>query len=169
MDEKIVYNKFMIVSKNYNVRKLNKSDIDLIYTLCQSNPDYYLYLNEILTKEMILDDLHCVPKGFSKENKYFVGYFYENQLIAILDYLIGYPNSNKIFIGLFMLNSSFQRKGMGRFIIKEFIQYYSSYSIQLAWLTNNIPAEKFWTNLGFKPIKQTTSQDGKKVILACFN
>lgn len=75
MDEKIVYNKFMIVSKNYNVRKLNKSDIDLIYTLCQSNPDYYLYLDEILTKEMILDDLHCVPKGFSKENKYFVGYF----------------------------------------------------------------------------------------------
>ena len=34
MNEKIVYNKFMIVSKNYNVRKLNESDIDLIYTLC---------------------------------------------------------------------------------------------------------------------------------------
>lgn len=68
-----------------------------------------------------------------------------------------------------MMDASIQRKGMGRFIIKEFIQYYSSYSIQLAWLTNNIPAEKFWTNLGFKPIKQTKSQDGKEVILACFN
>ena len=71
----IVYNNYMIVSNNFTIRKLNESDIDLIYTLCQSNPDYYLYLNEILTKEMILDDLHCVPKGFSKENKYFVGYF----------------------------------------------------------------------------------------------
>ena len=100
--------------------------------------------------------------GFSKENKYFVGYFYENQLIAILDYLIGYPNSNTIFIGLFMVDASFQRKGMGRFIIKEFIQYYSSYSIQLAWLTNNIPAEKFWANLGLSLLNKQKAKMVRK-------
>ncbi len=51
------------------------------------------------------------------KDKFFVGVYKDNNLVAILDYITNFPKENSIYIGLFMLDKSIQNKGIGSEII----------------------------------------------------
>lgn len=151
----------------FTVKPLDETNIDHIYSLCLSNPFYYECLHQTCTKEMIIEDLHALPPGKALKDKYFLGYFKENQLIAVMDSIEGYPTKEDMYIGFFMVDSKYQKKGIGQTIIQEFIDSCQDYnSIQLAWLIDNKKVASFWKKLGFKEIKRTFSIDHKEVISA---
>lgn len=45
------------ISKNYQVRRLGRDDVDAIYELCRENRIFYRYHEPFVTKESILDDM----------------------------------------------------------------------------------------------------------------
>lgn len=63
------------ISKNYQVRRLGRDDVDAIYELCRENQIFYRYHEPFVTKESILDDMEALPPGKSREDKYYVGFF----------------------------------------------------------------------------------------------
>lgn len=60
------------ISKNYQVRRLDRDDVDAIYELCRENRIFYRYHEPFVTKESILDDMEALPPGKSREDKYYV-------------------------------------------------------------------------------------------------
>lgn len=156
-------------SKTYSVRKLNTTDIDSIFTLCRGNPMYYEYCPPEVTRESIAEDMAALPPGVTNENKYYVGYWDGEKLVAVMDLIDGYPNAETVFIGFFMMDVGIQGKGIGTKIIEELVEYLRKCgykSIQLAWVKGNPQAEHFWKKNGMQVIKETNSTAAESVLLA---
>ena len=107
------------LSRIYRVRRLRDSDADEILDLCRGNVQYYQYCEAEATREQIMSDLHIAPPGVAPESKYYLGFYDENGLLAVMDLIDGFPEGNMAFIGFFMINIAAQGKGAGSDIIRE--------------------------------------------------
>lgn len=136
----------------YQVRKLNEKDVDLIYELCSSNPQFYEYHPPFVTRESILKDMKALPPGKDYTDKYFVGFWDGELLIAIMDLILGYPRDKTAYIGLFMVDGGCQGRGVGRGIIEEAAVQLAAEGftcIRLAIDEGNPQSEAFWSKNGF--------------------
>lgn len=113
----------LLFSKKYYVRKLQKNDIDQIYDLCSKNYLYYQYRPPYVTRKSIESDMVALPDNVDFKDKYYVGYFKNEKLIAVLDLIDGYPKKDILFIGFFMMDISIQKNGVGSAIVNELIDY----------------------------------------------
>ena len=106
-------------STQYNVRYMSDSDADEILAFCLQNEQYYRYCGKQPSRELILRDLHITPPNTPAEAKYYVGYYEENNLVAVMDLIDGYPDNETAFIGFFMAAAPYQGRGTGTAIISE--------------------------------------------------
>lgn len=142
------------LSASYDVRKIVKEDLPEVLSLCLENPGYYQYCPSAATLESLEQSLHDLPPGKSHEDKYFLGFYQNKQLIAVMDLICGYPHHHIAFIGFFMVNRSCQGLGVGTAIISECSAHLRGigYSkIRLAYVENNSQAKAFWRKNNFIP------------------
>lgn len=140
------------LSLQYNVRKLTADDVDSIYELSVENPMFYQYCPPFVTKESILEDMKALPPRTSYEDKFYVGFFKGEKLIAVMDLIFNFPDTQTAFIGLFMMSKAEQGKGIGSGIIREcghFIQSQGYSFIRLGFAKGNPQSEAFWKKNGF--------------------
>ena len=151
------------LSSIYHVRKLDKEDIKMIYEFCKSNTQYYEYCKKNPSIELIEKDLSITPPNIPIEQKYYIGFFDHNSLIAIMDLIDGYPNKDTAFIGFFMMNKKVQGIGVGSKIIFETLTYLKNFGFnrcQLGIDKENPQSNHFWRKNGFKIIKEIENEDG---------
>lgn len=141
------------LSTIYKVKKLTVTDMDLILTLCKGNPLFYEYHPPIATKKSILADMYALPPQSEEKDKYYIGFFNYDHLIAIMDLILGYPNENTVYIGFFMMHSALQGIGLGSKLIEECIVCLSKVgfcNIELAVDKGNPQSRHFWMKRNFK-------------------
>lgn len=151
------------LSAEYKIRKLNDGDIEKIYELSVGNPMFYEYCPPYVTKESIQEDMTVLPPNTDQKNKYYIGYFMENKLIAVMDLIMNYPDNKTVFIGLFMLNHKYQGKGIGTKIIKDCSSCFQNmdyHYMRLAYAKGNIQSEKFWLKNAFLKTGEEVEKDG---------
>ena len=157
------------ISNKYNVRRLDGSDVNTVLELCSKNTLYYQYCPPLITKEGVIQDMEVLPPGKTKSDKYYLGYFENDVLIAVLDLITGYPNESTAYIGLFMLDIKVQGQGIGTKIIEELCEYLKNTGFQrveLAWVKGNLQSEKFWIKNNFNDIGERSSNAAEHVIAA---
>lgn len=108
-----------LLSKSYTVRKLDEADVDAIFELMRKNEIFYKYHPPFVTKESILEDMKALPPQKSYEDKYYIGFFEDETLVANMDLILSYPTEQIAFIGFFMTDVQYQNKGIGSKIIGE--------------------------------------------------
>ena len=153
-------NKF---SKNYNVRKLNYNDVEMIYSFCKSNTQYYEYCGKEPSIELIERDLEITPPDFPIEQKYYVGFFERDNLVAIMDLEDGYPDEDYAYIGFFMMNSELQGNGIGTQIISEIFEYLRKLGFRKCMLgidKDNPQSNHFWKRNGFEVVREVVQEEG---------
>lgn len=158
-------NKF---SNQYSVRFLKENDIDLVIDICNGNPLFYEYTIARPTKENLLEDMRLTPPGIDLKDKYYVGYFDNETLVAVLDLIDGWPSKKVAYIGFFMMNHSYQGKNIGSSIIKELSIYLKSLNVKylrLAMDDGNPQSLHFWHKNGFELVKSVTTDEGIKHVL----
>ena len=99
----------------------------------------------------------ALPDNVDFRDKYYVGYFKDEKLIAVLDLIDGYPKKDVVFIGFFMIDISVQKNGVGSAIVNELIKYLKTLEykeVRLGWINGNPQAEHFWIKNVFCPIKE---------------
>lgn len=141
-----------LFSKAYEVRQLSVLDVDGIVSLCSKNELYYRYCPPFVTKESILEDMRALPPGKEYPDKYYVGYFNGENLVAVMDLIMKYPDEKTAFIGFFMVDYFVQNTGIGSKLIGELCSYLPSVGmsyIRLCWVEGNPQAEHFWHKNGF--------------------
>ena len=151
------------LSQRYDVRKLNFDDVEMIYTFCKRNTQYYEYCGKEITIELIENDLEITPPGIPIEQKYYIGFFDNNKLVAIMDLIDGYPDSDYVYIGFFMMNCELQGIGIGSVIISDTFEYLRGQGFQKCQLgidKDNPQSNHFWKKNGFEVIKEVPIEDG---------
>ena len=145
------------LSTRYNVYKLDDSDVDRILDLCKGNPQYYRYTEAEPTRKEILKDLHITPPGIAASEKYYIGFYKNKELIAVMDLIDGYPKTEIAYIGFFMMNKKYQGEQIGTAIIDEVQDYLRSNgktAIRLGIDKGNPQSTYFWKRNGFEVISE---------------
>ncbi len=151
------------------VRCLGKSDIAEIFSLCCKNPQYYKHCPPFVTEQSIVDDMQALPPGKDYSDKYYVGYFDGDKLIAVMDFIMAYPDEKTAFIGFFMTDVSVQNAGVGSGMIDELCRYLKSIGlsrVKLGWVSSNSQAMNFWKKNGFKETGITYDTENYTVTVA---
>ncbi len=87
-------------SNRYQVRKLADADLEQVLALYQTNPLYFEHFPPLPSLESLANDLVDCPSGKELSDKYFLGFWDKERLVAILDLIDGYPTAEIAYIGL---------------------------------------------------------------------
>ena len=158
-----------LFSNDYTVRRLGKADVADIYSLCSKNRLYYQYCPPFVTEQSILDDMKALPPNKEMCDKYYIGYYKGEKLIAVMDFIMAYPDEKTGFIGFFMTAASIQNTGIGSGIIDDLCRYLTEIrlsSVRLGWVKGNPQAEHFWRKNNFKETGITYDTDHYTVVVA---
>lgn len=152
------------LSKKYRVSKLGEKDIPAILKVCEGNPQYYAYCPPAVSAESIRQDMRALPPGKELQDKYYLGFWDGEILIAVLDLILEYPNKDTAFIGFFMMNQDMQGKGVGSDIVEEICTHLKEQflAVRLGYVKGNPQSEHFWKKNGFLPtgvISKTEAYD----------
>ena len=155
-------------SKMFAVRKMYKKDAELIYAMTSKNLQYYEYCGRMNTLEDIYTDLVITPPGLERKDKYYVGFFEEEKLVAVMDLEDGFPDKVTAYIGFFMMNIEYQGKGIGTQLIAELFAYLKGVGfekVQLGYDKGNPQSSHFWKKQKFQDIREV-QQDGGIIVAA---
>ncbi len=145
------------LSASCQVRFLRSEDVDAIYDLSCGNQIFYQYHPPFVTKESIMEDMDALPPGKGYEDKFYIGFFSDQRLIAVMDLILGYPEEQMAWIGLFMMDVCCQGKGIGSRIIQECLRYLKELGfekVQLGVDKGNPQSSHFWQKNGFCPVTE---------------
>ncbi len=155
------------MSSHFLVKQFTEEDILSIYEFCRRNPTYYHYLMTRPTVANIKDVFAELPPNKTLADKLFLGFYSENHLISLMDFVVGYPDAHTVFIGWFMMNKEYQGKGTGTEIITEFLSYLKEESftyVELGYIKGNRESEQFWIKNNFKPTGVEARKDKYTII-----
>lgn len=157
------------LSSGYLVRRLGENDIEDIFALCRKNELYYKYCPPFVTRRSIADDMKALPPRKEASDKYYLGYYDGDKLIAVMDLIMGFPDEKTAFIGFFMTDTSVQKAGIGSGIIRDLcagLRDMGLTGIRLGWVKENPQAEHFWRKNGFLKTGVTYDTDNYTVVVA---
>ena len=156
------------LSSCYAVRALGAPDAKSVLRLCQGNTQYYRYCGMQPTLQQVLRDLQILPEGVERSRKHFVGFFDREDMVAVLDCVEAYPDSESAYIGFFMMNHRLQGRGIGSAVISGVAGYLQSIGVKrlrLAIARDNPQATHFWFKNGFEVV-QEVEMDGWTALVA---
>lgn len=145
------------------VRVLTDTDVAAIVALCKENPLYYQYCPPFVTENSIRADMKALPPRKTMEDKYYLGFFEGNLLVAVMDLILGFPNDETAFVGFFMMNKQFQGQGEGTALMEdvyEYLKYVGFQQIRLCFAKGNPQSEHFWIKNGFVPTGVEAQNEG---------
>lgn len=141
-----------LLSNTFDVRRLGAENIELIYDICCKHEIFYQYHPPFVTRESIREDMRALPPGKDYKDKYYVGFFENETLVAIMDLILAYPDKETAFIGFFMMNTEYQNRGIGSNIVAECaesLQKLDFHKIRLGVDRGNPQSNAFWKKNGF--------------------
>ncbi|MDI6413974.1 GNAT family N-acetyltransferase [Solobacterium moorei] len=158
-----------LLSDLYLVQMLGESDIESIYELCRKNALYYQYCPPFVSEESIICDMNALPPNKDMQDKYYIGYYDGERLVAVMDLIMNFPDEKTAFIGFFMTDVAIQNTGIGSRIIDDLCVYLAQIGIskvRLGWVKDNPQAEHFWHKNKFVETGDFYDTDKYTVIVA---
>lgn len=101
--------------------------------------------------------MDALPPRKTMNDKYYIGFFKRDKLIAVMDLIMNYPKKKTAFIGLFMMDVNYQNKGIGSRVIGEVLSYLKSENyekIRLGVDKGNPQSYSFWNKNGFVTVEE---------------
>ena len=141
-----------LLSADYTIRQLTPADVDTVYHLCAENTLFYKYHPPFATREDIINDMSALPPGKEMKDKFYLGFFSGDILVAVMDLILNYPEEKTAYIGFFMMKKEMQGCGNGTKLINgcaEFFAQSGFIKIRLAIDKGNPQSEHFWSKNGF--------------------
>ena len=123
-----------------------------------TNVEYYT-----ITEGHSATEQDCVEtveymNDFPPDTCYSIGFSKEDQAVAFLSLFEGDPEPETVYIGLFLINTPFQRKAIGTTIMETIIDEsfrLGYHALKLSVQSNNISGYSFWQKMGFKVVAET--------------
>jgi len=146
-----------LLSKKYVVRRLDRNDVDIVYDMSCKNEMFYQYHPPFVTKQSIIEDMEALPSNKNYDDKYYIGFFENNVLVANMDLVLGYPTEEIAFIGLLMTNVLYQNRGIGSGIVRDVcvcLRQLRYKKVRIGVDKENPQSNSFWSKNGFRIISE---------------
>ncbi|HFI0352345.1 TPA: GNAT family N-acetyltransferase [Streptococcus suis] len=155
-------------STSFQVRKLTEADLEQVLALYQTNPLYFEHFPPLPSLESLANDLVDCPPGKSLSDKYFLGFWEHNRLVAILDLIDGYPTAEIAYIGLFMVDANRSGQGLGSMIMAELLPKLATWfkKVRLGYVESNPQSSHFWSKVGFCSTGEIKEMAGRRIVLS---
>lgn len=155
-------------SNHYQVRKLAEADLEQVLALYHTNPLYFEHFPPLPSMESLANDLVECPPGKELSDKYFLGFWDKDQLLAVLDLIDGYPTAEITYIGLFMVDSKLAGQGLGSKVIAELLSRLATHfkKVRLGYVESNPQSSHFWSKVRFCPTGEVKELAGKTIVIA---
>ena len=140
------------LSPAYAVRHLTPEDADAVLALARGNELFYRYHPPLPDREGILSDMAALPPGKGPEDKYFLGFFRDERLIAVMDLILGYPEADSAWMGWLILSPACQGRGAGSGILRDVeaaLRAAGFRTLRLAVDRGNPQSWAFWHKNGY--------------------
>ncbi len=138
---------------SYDVRRIAEVDISDVVGLARTNGRYYRSLGIRPSRSRLTEIVSDIAVGVEGAESYFVGFYNEgDDLIAVLDLVCGYPESNDAFIGWFMVDADLQGQGVGSSIfadVRASMRAQGYDHLELKCPKASESARAFWEGQGF--------------------
>jgi len=156
------------LSKQYGVKQLTDTDVAAVVALCKENPMYYQYCPPFVTEDSIRADMKALPPRKNMEDKYYLGFYEGESLVAVMDLILGFPNEETAFVGFFMMNKAYQGKGTGTALMAEVYECLKEcgfFFVRLCFAKGNPQSEHFWMKNGFVPTGVEAQNEGYTAVV----
>ena len=158
------------LSEAYRARRLSDADVDAVLALCEGNVQFYRYCAAEPTRGQVLSDMHITPPGIDEAHKYYVGFYRDDVLVAVMDLIDGYPDPKIAYIGFFMMDIRFQGRQLGSALIREvkgYLKRVGFRTIRLGIDKANPQSNHFWKKNGFGVIREVPRGEWTALEAAC--
>ena len=140
----------------------------LVQNVLEEAPGYsFIISGQLPTENEGQEVFQEIPPNFSLENKVVLGIFIKDEMIGVVDYLIGYPNNETVYLGLLLLKESFQQKNYGKVsyekLEENFRQIEKITKIRLSVIETNQKGITFWKKMGFHLTGEKKAYENKKM------
>ncbi|KJR46273.1 acetyltransferase, GNAT family [Desulfosporosinus sp. I2] len=112
------------------------------------------------SKREALEIFNSLPPGKNYEDKFTLGiYKYTNELVGIIDLVKDFSVKGEWMLGLLLIEPKESGNGLGKLIHEALIQWATtleSKSFRVGVIEDNFRGKKFWSDLGYKEIKEVT-------------
>ncbi|MDD2840455.1 MAG: GNAT family N-acetyltransferase [Rickettsiales bacterium] len=144
---------------NFNARLLDvNQDLDLVQKFLEHNEDFFkLTTGKGVDKnegKLFFDNL---PQNKKIEDKFIIGIFDNNVLIALIDLVQGFLEESQWVMGSFIIDKDFRHKNIGMRllqILEELLVTFKVNILRIVVQEYNPNAVKFWVKNGFVEIQR---------------
>ena len=140
------------LSHQYTVRRLTPSDAEAVLALAAQNEIFYRYHPPLPTVQSITEDMTALPPGTTMQDKYFVGFFAGDCLVAVMDLILNYPQSGTALVGWLITDTVGQGRGRGSALMQECeaaLAAQGCRKMRLAVDKGNPQSAAFWRKNGY--------------------
>lgn len=144
----------------FRAEKLNEKDVYALLELYRSNPQFLDLSKSVCSLKSIEADMLRTPSGVVLDQKFYLGIYENNKLIAVCDLILDYPNNMEAWIGLFMVEGKEQNNGKGTVILQSIENMLASAGIshvELGVIDKNNQGLSFWKKNGYS--QKSKNQD----------
>ena len=157
---------------SYHARRLRQVDLPLVWTLNEQCSDFFVLQNGAPADEDEAQKIFSeVPPGRSVDDKLPIGFFDSNGALAgLIDTLRNYRVDFDWWISLIVLAPALRNAGLGSALYGAFENYAlksGAKRLLLAVLDDNIRAQRFWSQHGFRKVKHHPPQRYGNRVHAC--
>ena len=97
----------------FNIELVTLDNLDRYENIFYCNSEYYLITEgHPATKRDCMETIQY-GNDFPKDMCYCIGFSLKDKAVALLSILEGYPETDTLYIGLFLVNEDFKRKSIG--------------------------------------------------------
>lgn len=156
------------ITDKFQIKRIESCDKTAVLKLMNSNPDYFKYCPPKPSISSVEKDMNALPPNKTMKDKYYLGFYDSDELVGIIDFIIGYPTKETVFIGLFMIDSKYQNKHIGTSIIEDITKFFTQNGfseLKLGYAIGNDKAKSFWLANGFRPTGIVAHNEGYDVIV----
>jgi len=136
----------------YDVVRISKENYAIARDVYFTNPGYFALFDAVPDDNSILRTVGKVPDGFDAKDKLFAAICEDGHTVAIIDLLAGYPDADKLWLGLFLVRGDLHGGGIGASIISHVVKVVRDAgfdSIHLGVHKDNDGAMRFWKRMSF--------------------
>ena len=140
------------LSQRYTVRRLTPADAEAVLALAAQNEIFYRYHPPLPTVQSITEDMTALPPGTTMQDKYFVGFFAGDCLVAVMDLILDYPQPGTALVGWLITDTAGQGRGRGSALMQECeaaLAAQGCRKMRLAVDKGNPQSAAFWRKNGY--------------------
>lgn len=157
-------------SPRLTLRPVRQDELPQVLRLYQDTPAYFQLA--LGTAEVTAEDVaEWFAEARGDPRRHFWGLYLppEQAMVGVADFVVGYPTPREVFLGLLLVASPWQGKGLGaeavRLLEAHFFRLPGIRQVRLGVLREDRRAREFWRRLGYVLDRVQRDQRGRPLLV----